>query len=676
MNTTTTAPTPSAPPIRPPRRSRLQRVLFILLAIVVALVLLVVLFPWDWLRGPVNRYVSEKTGRKFEITRHLDVKLGRTTRIVMDGIEFANPAWAREPYLVKAERAEVGIRLWPLLKKQVVLPFVVLKQPAVNLQVQPDGQRSWAFGDDTGSSGTAPNVGHLELDNGTLTYLAADKGADIAVRFQYDGDTRTTGADVLPLRYDATGQWRKQPFSAKGRTGNVLQLSAEQIAPFPVEIDARAGATRLVVKGSIGNLEKLEGIDAEARMQGQNLSDLYEYIGVVLPSTPPYALKARVKTQHDVWAVEQLQGKIGNSDLAGDLKFDKTAAVPSLTGDVRSQTLDFDDLGPLIGMAPSSADGGNTSAAGDTPAVTKTRARKPVPKGGKVLPATPLDFSRLKAMNADVRYEAKRIQHIKELPLDSAQAHVVLKDGALALDPLRLGVAGGTLAGAVRVDSGKSPAAVTAKLEARAMKLQRLFPAIEKTKGSFGNVTARVDLAMQGNTVAAMLGHASGDVGVLLGRGEFSNILLEFIGLDGGEVLKFFLGGDRNVRLRCGAAAFDVKDGLMTSKAIVVDTTDTVVDGEGTINLGTEALHIVLKPQPKDKSILSLRSPLIIQGTLGDPSAFPDKGALAGRAALAVVLGAINPFLALAATIETGPGEDADCKQVLAQTPAPAPKPQ
>lgn len=68
------------------------------------------------LRGPVNRYVSEKTERKFEITRRLDVGLGlRGATIKLDGIEFANPAWARDPYLVKAERAEFEIRFWPLL---------------------------------------------------------------------------------------------------------------------------------------------------------------------------------------------------------------------------------------------------------------------------------------------------------------------------------------------------------------------------------------------------------------------------------------------------------------------------------------------------------------------------------------------------------------------------------
>jgi hypothetical protein len=36
-----------------------------------------------------------------------------------------------------------------------------------------------------------------------------------------------------------------------------------------------------------------------------------------------------------------------------------------------------------------------------------------------------------------------------------------------------------------------------------------------------------------------------------------------------------------------------------------------------------------------------------------------------------LALAAINPLLALAATIETGPGQNADCRQVIQQAAAP-----
>ena len=269
-------------------------------------------------------------------------------------------------------------------------------------------------------------------------------------------------------------------------------------------------------------------------------------------------------------------------------------------------------------------------------------------------------------MNANVVYSALDIRHVEQLPLDKGSVHVKLNNGVLQLDPLALGVAGGSLAGRITIDANQVPAAFNTRFDVRAVKLNQLFPTVQTTKSSFGNISGQVDLKGRGNSMAQMLGSASGDVGLLMGNGEISNVLMEYLGLDGGEIIKFFLRGDKNVLLRCAAAAFDVKQGLMTSKVILLDTADTVINGSGQINLATETLDIVLKPQPKDKSILSLRSPLKITGTFGAPSGSPDTGALVGRAGLAVALGIVNPLLALLATLETGPGQDADCSASLA----------
>ena len=201
--------------------------------------------------------------------------------------------------------------------------------------------------------------------------------------------------------------------------------------------------------------------------------------------------------------------------------------------------------------------------------------------------------------------------------------------------------------------------------------MNKLFPGVALTKGSFGKVAGDIDLNGRGSSVAQMLGSASGNFALLMGPGQISNLLMEFAGLDGAEIVKFLVRGDENVKLRCAATAFDVRNGLMTSRALVLDTEDTIVYGEGTVNLATEAMSLYFKPYPKDASIFTLRSPLRIEGTLGAPQVGPDKGALAGRAAVALALGVLNPLLALAATIETGPGEDANCGAILRAAASP-----
>jgi hypothetical protein len=68
-----------------------------------------------------------------------------------------------------------------------------------------------------------------------------------------------------------------------------------------------------------------------------------------------------------------------------------------------------------------------------------------------------------------------------------------------------------------------------------------------------------------------------------------------------------------------------------------------------------------LRPRPKDRSILSFRTPLQIGGTFKDPSFRPDLKKLGLRGAVALALGTIAPPAALLATIELGPGQDSDC---------------
>ena len=638
------------------------------------LVLVIFFFPWDSMRGPINRYVSDQLGRRFEITRHLSVRPGFTTTVRAEGVEIANPEWAQDPYLLKATAAEFEIKLLPLIIGKVVLPRISLRQPSIGLQIEPDGRRTWAFSRDTSEKGTAPQIGSFVVDQGSVIYLAKAQGADLDVQFALAPES----SNNMPLSFKATGQWNNGAFTAEGRTGGVLGFSKDSTAAFPVEVSAVAGKTRLKAKGSLTDIANLAGIDATFDLQGENLDDLYGLLGVVLPATPPYKLRAKLDKKDKLWSVSQIDGLLGKSDLSGVLNFDQSSAVPLLTGKLQSKIMDFEDLAPVIGLAPSGnakpKTKASTASAGSNTAasVSSNKALPAATASGKVLPRTPLDVPKLNAMNADVTYAAADIRHIKELPLDKGSVHVKLKAGVLQLEPLSLGVAGGSVAGTIRIDSTVAPAAITTKLDVRALQLNKLFPSVESTKTGFGKFSGQVNLAGRGSSVAQMLGSASGDVAILMGKGEISNILLEFMGLDGGEVIKFLVRGDKTVQLRCAAAAFDVKQGLMTSRAIVLDTSDTVITGEGQISLANETLDLLFKPQPKDASILSLRSPLRIGGTFAKTTAGPEASALAGRVGIALALAAINPLLALAATIETGPGENADCAAVLSKAGQPA----
>jgi uncharacterized protein involved in outer membrane biogenesis len=586
------------------------------------------------------------------------------------------------------------------LRRRIVLPLIELRQPQLGLQMEADGRRTWALGRDSANPRNVPEIGALVVDQGSAHLIVAKHDADIQTEFSIDGPLRpaapaveapataappasaasaagsgapTAVATTLPLSFKAKGTWQKAAFTAQGHTGNVLYLRAPLQQPFPLDVVASAGRTSLRAKGSIASLATLDGADAVFDLQGHDLADLYHLVGVVLPSTPRYSLRGRLTKQAELWRVRDINGKLGNSDLHGELDFDRAQQVPVLSGKLTSRALDFADLAPLLGLPePPRSAAALPEVPGARPApVAAAPARAARDPSRKVLPTAKIDLARLKAMNSDVSYNAARITHAKQLPLDRMAVHVRLKDGVLRLDDLNVGVAGGTFTGHSRIDGNSNPAAVEVTLDGRGLELAKLFPNAKLTKASLGKIHGDIDLKGRGNSVAQMLGGASGNVALLMGRGEISNLILEIAGLDGAEILKFLSSGDRNVLLRCAAAAFDVKSGLMSSRALVLDTEDTVIYGEGEVSLASEEMDITLRPYPKDMSILSLRSPLKVAGTFSAPKAGPDKGALAGRAGVALALGAINPLLALASTVETGPGKDANCGAILKEAASP-----
>jgi len=147
------------------------------------------------------------------------------------------------------------------------------------------------------------------------------------------------------------------------------------------------------------------------------------------------------------------------------------------------------------------------------------------------------------------------------------------------------------------------------------------------------------------------------------------------------EALRILATRDVQVRLRCAVANLNLKQGIATPQALVIDTTDTIVTASGTINFRSETLDLVTKPVPKDPSPFVLRSPILDRGTLKKPDVKPQMGPLLARGAAAVALGALNPFLAVIPFIETGPGEDSNCGELLREVksagvaPAQAQKP-
>ena len=618
-----------------PPSTRFQIVSASLLAL---LVLLIALFDWNWFKRPIERLVQANTGREFHIDGDLHVDLGRITLVRADGLRFANADWATDtPWMAQARRLELSIEVWPLLRGQLRMPQLRLQQPMLLLQSAPKGRQggNWTF-DRTPTSGERRwRLEQLWIDNGRMRFADRPQRTDIVLQLASRASQEAHAAP--PVGIEGSGRWRGNRFTLSGTAESPLAL-ARTDAPYRIDLRASAGSTHARARGTLTNPFQFQQFDVQLALQGQDLEHLYPLLGLAMPPTAPYAVDGRLQRAGDTWRYTGFDGKVGNSDLSGDVHVDVSHERPDFHARLLSKRLDMNDLSGFVGTAPDEID----------------------PTPTRFLPDTPYDLAKLRAMDADVTWKAQRVE-APPLPLDDMDAHLILDDGLLRLEPLNFGVAGGDVRSTIRMNARKPRIETVADISLHGVELSRLMPSAQLAEQAFGRIGGDIDIRGHGNSIAAIFGSADGDIALGMGRGSISNLVMELAGIDIAEALRFLVTGDRDVPVRCAFADFEVKDGRMKSRALAFDTEDTIIVGEGHVSLKDETLDLLLKPRPKDRSLLTLRSPLRVSGTFVDPSFRPDFAALGLRGAVAIALGSIAPPAALLATIETGPGEDSGC---------------
>ena len=628
--------------------SRTPRNIFIGLALVVALVGVAIhVFEWNMLRPMIAQQVETMTGRRFAINGDLHVQLATEPVISAERLVFGNAPWSAQPDMIRLDRFEFRLRLWPLLHGKVEIPQVTLTRPWVLIEQGADGHGNWEFdrlrqSQDEKPSERTVRVGHVDIRDGELQVdMPAEK---ISLRAEFSAK-QGANEDEGRIAAHGTGTFRSLPFDVTGEGGAVLSLR-DATNPYPVKAQGRIGDTRFSADGTVTDVRTFRGMDIRFTLAGANLAELYPILKLPLPPTPAYRLAGTLEHEAQEWRFSRFTGKIGSSDIGGDWAIDLGRKPRYITADLTSKRLDLADLSGVIGARNESG-------------------KSVEPKGDKVLPQNPINLDKLRIANADVHFRGEQIVNAK-VPLDDLDARLRLEDGKLTLDPLAVGVADGKVRLHLDMDTTRDPVHTNAYFSASRLRLTRLLPALGDNKRvNTGLVGGRASLAMSGNSVARMLGSADGNAAFIMSGGEISKLLLRLANLDIANLVPIVLAGDKPVPVNCMVAELKSNDGKAKVDSFVLDTQKQLVKGSGDADFGAEKLDLKLDVQPKDISLVSLRGPIDIRGTFKKPAVRPEVAEPSLRTAAAIALGFVTPPLALLPLVEIGTAEDAPCAQLI-----------
>jgi AsmA family protein len=639
----------------------LSSIFGIIAIITVAAGVFVATHDWNDAKKYISVAVNKTTGRKLVIDGDLKVDLGWTSRVRASQIQFENASWSRYPQMVEVGLVDAQIDLWQLLKGRFVLPAVNLSQVKVILEKNREGSGNWDFP----AAVTKPVVPQQRTDfpviekfiikDGTFLFHNQQTNAQVELKL---ADAEAGGFWEQPVTLKARGYYQKQPMTLSFE-GDSYQTLRNSKAVYPLHININAGNLKAKIDGNLTEPLAMKGEDVTLDIQGDDMANLFPLIRLVFPSTPPYRLKGHLNHEGDIWSFSKFSGRVGGSDLSGDIRVDTGPKRHIMKADLVSNMLDFKDLAGFIGGKPGTEKTETVSEEQTKTATSKTES-------DRIFPDQHYDLERLRAMDADVRLRAKRIL-APNLPIDDLNAKLSLKDGVLNFEPAVFGFANGRLEIYSTFDGSKQIPKVNIDARLRELDLKRFLGNSSFAQKTIGPIGGRIVLSGTGDSFRDLMATASGNTFFVMSGGEISELLVRLAGLNVTRALGVVARGDKPIPIRCALLDLQGKDGQMGVQTLLFDTANTVISGEGKIDLRDEKLNIVLTPVPKDFSPFSLRSFIRVNGSLNNVSVFPDPIKTGTESLFAKIF---NVFVMLALSPlqprDLGLGKDVNCDALIA----------
>jgi hypothetical protein len=241
---------------------------------------------------------------------------------------------------------------------------------------------------------------------------------------------------------------------------------------------------------------------------------------------------------------------------------------------------------------------------------------------------TPLNIDWMRKVDLDIDIDVASFDR-KYALADSGKVRVVLKSGKLSTDPFHFNYGKQSLDLSLQLDVNNTPS-LAFRASAEDLNLWEHLDLEAGKHGLYPYMHVDIDLNASGNSEHELASSANGKLFVSMEHGMIQRDMMNFLFVDIIGWATTRVSKDKYEKINCGLADLSLDDGVVSTRAFLIDTDDVTITGEGTIDLGKETIDYVMLPKKKSR-IIAKAEPVKITGELDDPSitALPLKSAAA-----------------------------------------------
>lgn len=580
------------------------------------------LAPMEKITDLLQEKVRAQTGRDlafsgahFSFWPNIGIELRQVT--------LSNAPWSQQKSMVSLGKAEVELELLPLLHHHIIVRKFILDQPVIYLETSAEGQRNWDFSQaaaapaQDNNAAPEPNnsavaahpefdfqFGRIQISKGYLVFINQQKKTSITVE---DADLDVIWPNLksqLQLKGALTYRGKRLTLAAgldrpldffNGRiSSGQVSLQADD---FNIRADGAFATQGTLLKGDIEAktpaFAEVLGWARNAPAQTLPFENL-SFSGAARLTPGELILKESRLTLDEIKA---------NGDL--DMEF---SGKPTLFARLSMNGLKLDRF-----FANPSPSGASKAPGAPAPAGADERGWS----------TRPLDFSGLKALNADLKLHTQGFS-LRGAEVGPSVLSVQLLDGNLHFTSSEATLAGGKFSSDMRLNA--TTPSVSLVFNMTGVEARPILTAFMHFKKLSGAATAHVTLSAAGDSQKALIGSLEGHGDVGFRNGELQ-------GIDLVKIAKLVQAHTKEFDVNEGATKFvDVAGTLSIVKGIVSNTDMRMkgnvvqASGQGIIDLPKKYIQYKVTPVllTSSKAPPGLSVPVKIVGPFSNIKAIPD----------------------------------------------------
>lgn len=411
-----------------------------------------------------------------------------------------------------------------------------------------------------------------------------------------------------PLGLDIHGSLDEVPVRLALQTAKANELVDPRASlPFQLQVDAAQARLRLN-----GTIARPIGSEVELAMQveGERFNTLDRLVRASLPPWGPWSAAGRFRMSPRGYEVPDLRLQVGESVLEGVGRLHTAAGRPRIEVELSAPNVQLDDfrLGDWSPVEKKPEQEARTLDAESA----RARATEGANRAQQLL-------SREVLARQDA-YLKVSVTQVLSGPdkLGSGELVARLENGRAEIGPITVNVPGGSARTLLAYEPVDNAVQVDLRIDVEKFDYGVLARRIKPDADLQGTFSLKMDVKSRAQYLSEILRHGSGRIEFAvwprnMQAGIFDlwavNVLVALVpAVDPGNASK----------INCAVGRFDLDDGKLVDRLILLDTSRMRVTGKGAANFSDETLDLRMRPQAKKAQFLSLATPIRVSGTFDD----------------------------------------------------------